>query len=67
MAAHIASKLPTGVSLSMPINSNYVNQAVVERIITMRMREFLSANVIARRLALPPSTVRNVLAQEGIQ
>ena len=51
-----------------PIIGNYVSLPAATRasIVDLRMRECLCANAIARRLRLPTSTVRNVLAQEGI-
>jgi len=53
----------------MPIISEYVSlpRGVVARIVALRMRECLCPNTIATRLALPASTVRSVLAREGIQ
>jgi hypothetical protein len=48
---------------------NYVSlpHTTIDRIVAMRMRECLCANMIARRLRLRPATVRDVLAREGIQ
>lgn len=56
----------------MPIIDNYVSpqSAVRATIVDMRMRSMdgtvMCPNTIARKLRLPTSTVRNVLAQEGI-